>query len=269
MRRAATWVARVLGVAKGPQADGKGQCHLPCCLSSACAGSTSDLTGRPLLETPRLRPRQHGAPRRCGRGTPPPPFERVARWGAAHLRLLGCAARGSGLAAGGAGAVIASWQLQLQVLERGSCFSAAHPVGRRGLCACRGREHRSVTGTRPSLSQACLISFLVPRPAPHKHTGSHTTHPRARWHTARVSRIASRDLACSSLIPSSLLGAGAALSSSGGFKKRAQSYSPGRHAQTTDASRLLPGHGLPSVSLAYFFFCSSAPRRGFATPARR
>ena len=50
MRRAATWVARVLGVAKGPQADGKGQCHLPCCLSSACAGSTS--RGRRLASRP-------------------------------------------------------------------------------------------------------------------------------------------------------------------------------------------------------------------------
>ena len=95
MRRAATWVARVLGVAKGPQADGKGQCHLPCCLSSACAGSTSRGD-----RCSRRRASCRGSTVRR-RGAPPPPFERVARWGAAHLRLLGCAARGSGLAAGG------------------------------------------------------------------------------------------------------------------------------------------------------------------------
>ena len=137
MRRAATWVARVLGVAKGPQADGKGQCHLPCCLSSACAGSTSrgDRCSRRRASCRGSTVRRGAA----AEAPPHPPFERVARWGAAHLRLLGCAARGSGLAAGGAGAVIASWQLQ--VLEGELLLRLIPWAG--GPCACRGREHRS------------------------------------------------------------------------------------------------------------------------------
>ena len=97
------------------------------------------LTRRPLLETPRLVPRQHSTARRSGRGAPPPPFDRLARWGAAQLRRLGCPARGSGIAAGGAGAVIASWLVQ--VLEGELLLRLIPWAG--GLCACRGREHRS------------------------------------------------------------------------------------------------------------------------------
>ena len=74
------------------------------------------LTARPLLEMPRLVPRELGAPRRGGRGAPPPPLRQLARWGAAKLRLLGCRPRGGGLAAAGPGAVISSWQVS--VLER-------------------------------------------------------------------------------------------------------------------------------------------------------
>ena len=98
------------------------------------------LTAHPLLETPRLVPHDLGAPRRSGRGPPPPPLAQLGRWGAAHLRKLGCRVRGSGLKASGAGAVIASWQL---LALEGELLLRLLPWGG-GRCACVGREHRSL-----------------------------------------------------------------------------------------------------------------------------
>jgi hypothetical protein len=98
------------------------------------------LTRRPMLETPRLVPRRLGAPRRSGRGAPPAPFDRLARWGAAQLRLLGCPPRGCGIAAAGPGAMVTSWlvhALEGELLLRLIPWSG-------GRCACRGgSEHRS------------------------------------------------------------------------------------------------------------------------------
>ena len=85
MRRAATWVARVLGVAKGPQADGKGQCHLPCCLSSACAGSTSRGD-----RCSRRRASCRGSTVRRGAAAEAPPCPPSNAWRAGVPRTCGC-----------------------------------------------------------------------------------------------------------------------------------------------------------------------------------
>ena len=98
------------------------------------AARWAHLTSRPLLETPRLVPRE--TCRRSGRGVPPSLLLPLARWAAAHLRRCGC--RPLTGAAGGATAVIAAWQVHTLLEER--VLRVLPHSG--GCCGHMGRPHK-------------------------------------------------------------------------------------------------------------------------------